>query len=147
MTKMHQVRKEFGEPFRDVVKGFAIMGYSRKATAEFVEITDSWFNELCERFDLRKHFRRQRKDFVSVCKPPGHPKGKTIRQPQRYSDEYLLAVLRGYSKRISQVRFNQLQGGRPCADTYLKRFGSWRKARELAAKCEDERERNGENYG
>jgi hypothetical protein len=132
MTKVHQVRKEFKEPFRDVVKGFAKMGYSRRATAEFVGITSSWFDQLCERFDLKRHFR-PRSEYLPVCKPRGgHTKGKTIRQPQRYSDWYLLSVLRGYSDRISPARFNQIQGGKPCADTYVKRFGSWRRARMLA---------------
>ena len=130
MSKMHQVRKEFKEPFRDVVQGMAVMGYSPKATAQILEVNPSWFDKLCERFDLKKHFR-DRKHYNSTCKPPGPPKGTWMNQPQKYSDWYLLSVLRGYSAGISSIRFNQRQKT-PCADTYVKRFGSWRKAKSLA---------------
>ena len=129
MIKTAQVLREYQEPFVDVVRGFARMGYSRKATAQAIDISPSWFDELCRRYGLREKFNREK--YLSICKPPGHPKGKHINQPKRYSDWYLLSVLRGYSPRISPERFNQLQG-KPCADTYSRRFGSWTRARRLA---------------
>ena len=134
MIKTARVLKEYEEPFIDVVRGFAVMGYSRKATAQTMDINPSWFNKLCERYDLKKHFHRT--DYLKVCKPTGHAKGKKINQPQRYSGWYLLSVLRGYSPRISPERFNELQR-KPCADTYIRRFGSWRKARYLAHRKEN----------
>jgi len=136
MTKIRQVRNEFKEPFRDVVKGFAIMGYSRKATAQALQISHSYFDELCERFDLKKNFRA-RKDYLPICKPPGHPKGKIIKQPKHYTDSDLLSILRGYLPNISGKRFDELQQGKPCSDTYLRRFGSWKKAKILARRLRD----------
>jgi hypothetical protein len=137
MTAIQRVRKEYDEPFRDVVKGFGVMGYSRKATAETLRISKSYFNSLCATYNLDKHFKA-RKEYLPVCKPPGHKKGKRILQPQRYSDWYLLSILAGYSPRITAERFNQLQG-KPCADTYCRRFGSWKQAKQLAGGKDEHR--------
>lgn len=55
-----------------------------------------------------------------------------MRHPrQRYSDWYLLSLLRGYSPDISPAKFNAVQVW-PHYDTFIKRFGSWTKAKELA---------------
>lgn len=133
MTKVQQIRKEFNEPFRDVVAGFADMGYSRKMTARVLEVNPSWFDQLCERFDLKKHFR-SRKEYISICKPPGRPKGKSVKRPrQAYSDRQLLAILRRHDEKVSAVDFTKIQK-KPCANTYLHRFGSWSKAKMLAHK-------------
>lgn len=46
--KRQSIEAEFGEPFWDVVEGFAEMGYSRRQTAEILEIQYSTFARLCE---------------------------------------------------------------------------------------------------
>jgi len=129
VTKVQQIRQEYKEPFRDVVASFAALGYSRKATAQILEINPSWFDCLCDRFHLKSKFDRSK--YNASCKAPGLPKGAKIKRGVRFSDEQLLTILAGYSERISGKRFNYLQGS-PCADTIIKRFGSWRKAKGLA---------------
>jgi len=55
-----------------------------------------------------------------------------MRHPrQRYSDWYLLSMLRGYPAEISAEKYNESQTW-PCSDTFIKRFGSWSRAKELA---------------
>ncbi len=85
-TKIQAVRKEFDEPFRDVVKGFAEMGYSRMATAEILEFNLSYFRTLCVRFDLHKYFKPQ-KEMRDECKHffVGWPKGKKEQQDKARS--------------------------------------------------------------
>ncbi len=119
-TKMHQVRQEFDEPFRDVVAGFAIMGYSRRATAEILDFNLSYFRELCTRFHLHRHFKPQR-DMRPECKSRGNggwPKGK--KRPnanRRYSDAYLLELLRKYP------RYGDFLARAPvAASTVIRRF-------------------------
>lgn len=131
MTKVHQVRREFGEPFRDVVAGLAAMRYSKRATAQALSINPSYFIKLCERYKVIDKFPIKRKDYNEMCKPPGHPKGKKIHQPQRYTDAELLKILSGYSLHITKHRYDYLQQ-KPCSDTIFRRFGSWRKAKRLA---------------
>lgn len=59
-----------------------------------------------------------------------------MRNPrQRYSDWYLLSMLRGYSQSISPVKFNEAQYW-PHYDTYIRRFGSWSRAKQLAHRPE-----------
>jgi len=59
MTKMLQVRREYGESFCDVVRGYAELGYSRRLTAAVLGINVGYFRQLCSRFDLHRHFRPQ----------------------------------------------------------------------------------------
>ena len=55
-----------------------------------------------------------------------------MRHPrQRYSDWYLLTILRAYPAEISAEKYNSSQMW-PCSDTMIKRFGSWSRAKELA---------------
>jgi len=56
MSKLIQIRKEFGEPFTEVVRGFAAMGYSRRATAQAIGIGWGHFHRTLSRFDLHRHF-------------------------------------------------------------------------------------------
>lgn len=50
---------------------------------------------------------------------------------KQYSDWYLLSILRAYPVEISPIKFNEAQYW-PHYDTYIRRFGSWSKAKELA---------------
>jgi hypothetical protein len=97
MTKVQQVRKEFDEPFRDVVKGFAEMGYSRSFTAKVLEINLSYFRQLCTRFDLHQYFKPQ-SEMLLECKPKGKgwPKGKKRKRREKYSNNQLLYAVKKY---------------------------------------------------
>ena len=46
MTKAEMIEAEFDEPFDEVIKGFAEMGYSRRAVAEILEINLSYLRLL-----------------------------------------------------------------------------------------------------
>lgn len=102
MTKIHQVRQEFGEPFCDVVKGFATMGYSKRATAEILEFNRSYFLQICTRFNLHQHFNKPQREMRPECKGAerrsrkGWPKGKKRPFRPRYTDDYLLGLVTRY---------------------------------------------------
>jgi hypothetical protein len=79
MNKLIAVRKEYGESFVDVVKGFAAQGNSRTLTARTLGFNLSYFRQLCSRFDLHKHFKPQG-EMRDECKQGnltgrGFPKG------------------------------------------------------------------------
>lgn len=131
MTTIHRIRKEFGEPFRDVVNGFAIMGCSRNLAAKTMGIDISHLYYLMRQQGIDAPWRKQ-KDMIDICKAPGHKKGDIFPHPQRYSDNDLLDILRGYSPRITVSHYNIVQGNRPAASTIIKRFKSWEKAKRLA---------------
>ena len=129
-TKVHQVRREFGEPFRDVVAGFAQMGYSRRATAEILEINRSYFcQHLLPRYAQGATWRPQR-EMRKECRPKGRgwpkgvPKGS---KPRRYSDEELLRLV---AKCDTANQFTGFTG--IWSSTVRRRFGSWSKAKTLA---------------
>ena len=133
MTKVHQIRREFGEPFRDVVAGFAAMGYSIRATAEILEVNLSYFRKyLLPRYAPDAPWKAQ-KDMRDECKPrPSHggwPKGKKRIKPQKYTDEYLLSLVRKHWD-LSYGTFEALAP--VSASTVSRRFGSWGNARRLA---------------
>ena len=130
ITVLQKIRKEYNEPFQETVKGYAVMGYSRKATAGILGLCKSYFYSLCKTYNLDQYFKKG-KDLNSSCKPTGRPKGRPDNRPKRYSNEYLLSILRGYSPNISPIRYNQLQC-KPSCDTIIRRFGSWKKAKQLA---------------
>jgi len=77
MTVVQRVRKEFDEPFRDVISGFAIMGYSRRSTARILEISWDYFRRyLLPRYAPDAPWKA-RIDLRDDCKPKGKgwPKG------------------------------------------------------------------------
>jgi hypothetical protein len=135
-TKIHAIRKEFGEPFRDVVRGFAQMGYSQRATAEILEFNRSYFRQLCARFDLLRHFKKQR-DMRDECKPyggagPGWTKGKKRVPHHKFSIEFMLGEARKHPRKNDCIA-----GGLCHPDTIIKRLCKpWkeivRQANELA---------------
>lgn len=129
MNKLMAVRKEFGEPFVDVVKGFAELGYSRSATAEILGFNLSYFRQLLTRFDLHKCFPEQA-NMRRECKSgggAGWPKGVNRPRAPRYTDEHLLAEVR----RLPQYSFARCMGDVD-PKTIQNRFGSWTRARQLA---------------
>lgn len=57
MTKIKRVKQEYNEPFKDVVKSYATMGYSRRAVASILEIKFTTFLRYVRRFNLGDNFR------------------------------------------------------------------------------------------
>ena len=129
MNKLLQIRKEFDEPFIDVVKGFAEMGYSRAATAKILEFNLSYFRQLRTRFDLHRHFKPF-KDLREDCRSGGGrgwPKGRARPRRQKYTDEQLLAEVRKYPNFSLFTTMADVD-----MKTIYRRFGSFTEARRLA---------------
>lgn len=128
MTKIQQVEAEYDEPFCDVVRGFAIMGYSRRFVASLLEINLKYFRELCVKFDLHRHFKLQ-KDMHESCKPKGKgwPKGTPRGPHYRYTEKDLLILVKKYPV---VTLFDTLSG--VSSSTVIRRFGSWNKAKKLS---------------
>lgn len=132
MTKMHNVRHEFGEPFSDVVKGFAIMGYSRRATAEILEFNLSYFRQICKRFDLHRHFKPQR-EMRPECRGVGKtrkgwPKGKKRPYAPKHTSEHLLGLVAKYPSYTDFLSWAPV-----AASTVTRRFKApWREIARMA---------------
>ena len=129
-SKMLQVRKEYGESFQEVVKGFAEMGYSRSRVAETLEFNLSYFRELCTRFDLHKHFKQQGEMRVECRRgfgSKGWPKGKPRPYRPRYSDEDILKEVAIYDVSTLFQSMSDIN-----ISTVHRRFGSWQQAKEKA---------------
>jgi len=127
MSIIRKIRKDFAEPFRDVVAGFALMGYSQTAAADACEVARSTFQYHVQRFGLCGLF--DRKNYRPECRGYNR-KGRKGKRAPIYTDDHLLEILGQYGD-ISRERFNERQG-QPCADTFCKRFGSWTGAKRLA---------------
>lgn len=129
MNKLRQIAKEYDEPFVEVVKGFAEMGYSRRATAEILEINLSYFRQLCTRFDIHRYFKDQ-KDMRRECRKTfggGWPKGKKRESGPKYTDDFLLKQVRSYPDSCTFASLADIN-----ISTVQRRFGSFAKARDLA---------------
>lgn len=125
-----EIRKEYGEPMSDVIKGYALMGYSMIATAQAMGISVWAFTRWVKRLEVRHLFNRA--DYNDACKPingkNGWPKGKPRLKPNRYTDQELLAFV---AKCPAKGRMNDLAGF-PAGSTIERRFGSWSRAKMLA---------------
>lgn len=71
MNKMRQISQEFGEPFRDVVKGFAEQGNSITLTAAALGVDRGYFRKLLHRLDLHKLFPTSRLAMRPECRGVG----------------------------------------------------------------------------
>jgi len=131
MTKIESIEDEFDEPFNDVVRGFAIMGYSKRAVAGILEINLSYFRQILSARDLHKHFKKQ-KDMREECRGGGNKgywKGKKRPfKPRKYSDEYLLELVSKWPNS------HDFMGAAPISySTVTRRFKMpWQKIVELA---------------
>lgn len=125
MNKLLQIRREYDEPFVDVVKGFAEMGYSRRFTARVLGFNVVYLIALLNRFGLQRHFR-SRRDMLPECKGPGWPKGKPNPRGLRYSDEDIFNEIRRYKNYHDFARKAKMS-----MSLVEKRFG-WKNARRLA---------------
>lgn len=135
MTKVQQIRREFNEPFRDVVAGFALMGYSRRSTAEILEINRDYFFKTLLPLYAPDAPWKSRKDMRDDCKRKqggGWPKG--AKRPKAVSDHELLAILRLYPETIGPDKYDYQRAARnhPWSSTFIRRFGSWTNAKMLA---------------
>lgn len=126
MTKVHLVRKEYDEPFRDVVSGFASMGYSKTFTAKTLGINRSYFRSLLDRYAPKVQWPKQR-DMVEGCK--GQGKGWEKGRPRgfRHSDKELLELVRKH-KTAANLRRNSSVSD----STIRSRFGTWKEALRMA---------------
>lgn len=136
MSRLIEIRKEFGEPFVDVVRGFAEMGYSRTATAATLEINLSYFRQLLVRFNLQSCFLPQPK-MRRDCRggnrgKGGWPKGKKRGFAPKHSDEQILAEVGKYNHLYQFMSLADISYATVC-----RRLGGWKKARALVkeGKC------------
>lgn len=122
MSKMLEVRREFGEPFVEVVRGYAAMGYSQQMTAQVLGFNRSYFRQLLQRFDLLGCFNRPQRELVKVCRPGGRgcQKGASRPRAPRYSDEELLAEVRRYPVSTLFEAMSDVS-----VSTVYRRFGSF----------------------
>lgn len=120
MTKVHQIRQEFDESFKDVVFWFAKTGYSKRATAQILGINRDWFRTLISRHAPDAPWKpvKERRDD---CKPRN--------KKHKYSDEYLLSLLREFPG-LSIRKFNRVSP--VSADIYFDRFSGYTFAKQLA---------------
>lgn len=83
MTRTHEklraIRQEYNEPFREVVRGYAALGYSKTATREVLGFWPQLFHRLLTQFDLHQYFIRKNYNDSCVPKGKGWPKGKLRR--------------------------------------------------------------------
>jgi hypothetical protein len=129
MSKVDDIEDEFDESFSEVVRGFALMGYSRTATASILEINLSYFRQLLVKYDLHKHFKKQ-KDMRGESRSGGsnYWKGKKREFNPRYSDRYLLELVAQFPC------WSDFMSMAPVGyDTVIRRFRMpWKKIVELA---------------
>lgn len=64
--RQRAIAEEFGEPFWDVVKGFADMGYSRTQTANILDYGQSSFIRLLDRHGKRHWFRQGQESITAI---------------------------------------------------------------------------------
>ena len=129
MTKAEMIEAEFDEPFDEVIRGFAEMGYSRRAVAEILEINLSYLRLLLRRRGLNDLFLPQ-SEMRRECRSSGGrgwPKGVKRNRLPRYSDEELLAEVRRYPNSTTFASISDI-----ALSTVINRFGGFRKARRLA---------------
>ena len=129
MTKAEMIEAEFDEPFDEVIRGFAEMGYSRRAVAEILEINLSYLRLLLRRRGLNDLFLPQ-SEMRRECRSSGGtgwPKGVKRNRPPRYSDGDLLSEVRQYPNSTTFTALADIN-----INTVIRRFGTFRRARELA---------------
>lgn len=70
MQRKKEIEQEFDEPLRDVVTGFADMGYSMPYVAETLEVSVSSVKHFCSSRNQRIHFSRSPQHHREI---PGRP--------------------------------------------------------------------------
>jgi len=88
-TKIQSIRKEFGKPFRDVIRDYADEGYSCHRTAILLGMNDNTLRNYCTQFDLHKYWKP-----VSERRP--ECRGVGTEKKRKYTDNELLVFVRNY---------------------------------------------------
>jgi hypothetical protein len=120
MNIMRRISKEYNEPFVDVVKGFAAMRFGKSETARTLGMSVVWFNKLCTRFDLHKHFYP-----ISELKEGTWPGKPGVNKKHDSAD-----ILRDVRKYPTYTEFKN-NSDIPAATVY-RRFGDFENARRLS---------------
>lgn len=72
---LREIRKEYDEPFTQVIRGYARLGYSERATAEAMEMNKQTLHRWLNRFDLHRYFDRRNYNESCIPRGKGWPKG------------------------------------------------------------------------
>ena len=75
MTHLQRIKQEYQEPFRDIIKAYAIQGHSRRGVAQILEISHGTINRYLKRYDCDKYFKPY-KDMRPETKNQWGRKGK-----------------------------------------------------------------------
>ena len=74
--RIKAISQEYNEPFSEVVRGMAIQGWSRRATASILELHPATFNRYVKRYKLSNYFKNTM-DLRRECRSWGN-------QPERW---------------------------------------------------------------
>lgn len=102
VVKLIDIRKEYGESFVEVVKGFARMGYSMRLTYKTLGIGERRFYKLVARFGLRDLFVKENYNEQCQWKGAGWPKGKSRMNELRYVLQRQTGVFINKSAKVLQ---------------------------------------------
>lgn len=102
MTKIQQVRREFGDSFQNVVRGFAEDGISQRLTAASLGMTRTTLVYHCRRFDLL-HLFKPRSQQAAICRAVGQPKNYRVGPPRKYTLEYVWECI-GFSQNSAVLK-------------------------------------------
>lgn len=124
-----EVRNEYGEPMSEVIKGYALMGYSKRATAEAMGIERKTLDAWIRRMNLNHHFHLD--NYNRSCRAIHHHirNDHAEGRPRVYQDSDLLSCV---AQCPQYWRFNAQMEGFPAGTTVIRRFGSWERAKRLA---------------
>jgi len=75
MTHIQRIKAEYQEPFRDIIKAYAIQGHSRRGVAQILEISHGTINRYLKQYDCGKYFKPY-KDMRPETKNQWGRKGK-----------------------------------------------------------------------
>lgn len=129
MTKIELTEKTYNQPFEEVIKWYASLGYSKAATAIALSFNRRYFFQILAKLGLNRLF--DPKKYNISCRGRGHgkgwPKGKSRKVERKYTDDQLLNHVRKV-----RVAWIAEECGPPNKSTIIRRFGSWNKAKQLA---------------
>lgn len=117
-----RIQSEFEESFADVIKGFAIMGYSKRATASILEISLCNFRRLLKLYAPNAPWKKQI-NMRDECKAksPGWPKGK----PRTPHYTHSISELLSYRQQYSGLTSHQFDNLAPVSSSTIRRRLGW----------------------
>lgn len=57
MTHLQRIKNEYNEPFREIIKGFAIQGHSRRGVAQILEISPGTIQRYLKQYNCGHYFK------------------------------------------------------------------------------------------